>query len=93
MASNVTFKFNPGWERELAKQANAAIEKQFQPVLDGISRECRGLSVPEIKPILAQRWASANDGARVTEPELSTLAQAISEGKRILIRGGKIIAS
>lgn len=85
------FKMNPGAEAELQKMAFEAISKALQPVLDGLLAEYTGQPVDTIKPVLAERWAAVNEGASISDPELTTVAQALSDGKRVIFTDGKLI--
>lgn len=86
------FTMKPGAEAELQKMAFEAISKRLQPVLDGLHAEYAGHPVDTIKPVLAQRWAAMNDGASITDPDLTNVAQAISDGKRITFVNGSLTA-
>lgn len=90
MSSRVKVTMKPGWEKALAASATKAIAARFQPILDSVHTEYSGRPVDEIKPVLAQRWASGNDGAAITEPELTNVAQAISDGKRVVMVDGRL---
>jgi hypothetical protein len=79
-----------GWEKEIGDQAVKAIQARFQPVLDALHAEYAGQPVDTIKPVLAQRWADANDGASITDPDLTNVAQALSDGKRVVMRDGRL---
>ncbi len=85
------FKWNPGAEREIERMAIEATQKRFQPILDSVHDEYAGRSVDEIKPVLARKWAAGNDGASITDPELTNIAQAISDGTRVILRGGHAV--
>lgn len=86
----MNFKMNPGWEKALGDMAIKATSEQYQPILDGLHDEFAGRPVDEIKPVLAQRWVEGNEGAKITEPELTNVAQAISDGKRVIMTDGRL---
>jgi len=83
----MTFRMKPGWDKRVTGLAVTAAKQRFQPILDGIYEELAGQPVEVIKPILAQRWVAASPDASITEPRLTTYAQTISDGKRIVLRG------
>lgn len=81
-------KWNPDADRIIAQMvANVAA------ALDEISRDYAGKPVEEVRPALAMRWAAANDGASITEPDLTNVASLISQGKRVWVEpDGRIMA-
>lgn len=81
---------NPGAEKAIAEMAVKATSDRFQPILDAIHAEYAGRPVGAIKPVLAQRWAAGNAGASITDPDLTNVAQAISEGKRVVMVDGRL---
>lgn len=82
---------SPGAEDALQTMVFEAISKFLQPVLDGLLAEYAGQPVDTIKPVLAQRWAAANEGASIEDPDLTNVAQALSDGKRVIFTDGKLI--
>ncbi|MCD9153690.1 hypothetical protein [Aeromicrobium duanguangcaii] len=64
--------------------------ERFQPILDGLHAEYAGQPLEIIKPVLAERWAAGNDGASITDPELTNVAQAISDGMRVVMVDGRL---
>lgn len=84
------FKMNPGAEKAIADMAVKAMTDRFQPILDTLRAEYAGQPVETIKPVLAQRWAAGNDGASITDPELTNVAQAISDGQRVVMVDGRL---
>jgi len=84
----MTLHMNPGWEDAISDMAVKAVEERFQPILDSVFDEYAGQSVEVIKPVLSQRWAAGNDNASITDPELTNIAQAISDGKRVVMANG-----
>lgn len=79
-------KTNPNLIRDVEKLAIESVKKTFQPILDGVFNELSGRPVEEIKPVLKKRWEAGNDGASLTEPELTKYATEISNGRRIILR-------
>jgi len=45
-----------------------------------------GHPVDEVKPALQARWSAVNDGASITDPELTQYAQALSDGRRVVVQ-------
>lgn len=86
----VNVKMDPGWEKSLGDMAVRAMSERYQPILDGLHDEFAGRPIDEIKPVLARRWAEGNEGASITEPELTNVAQAISDGKRVVMTDGRL---
>ena len=81
----MTLHMNPGWEDAISDMAVKAMGERFQPILDSVFDEYAGQSVEVIKPALSQRWAAGNDSASITDPELTNIAQAISDGRRVVM--------
>ena len=82
------FQWNPD-----AKQILAQMVANVTKAMDEISKDYSGRPVEEVRPALAARWAAANDGAKITEPDLTNVATLISQGKRVWVTpGGKIMA-
>ncbi|QHC71727.1 hypothetical protein [Rathayibacter sp. VKM Ac-2801] len=81
-------KWNPNADQMLGQMvANIA------RAVDEVVHEYGGRPVEEIRPVLAARWAAANDGASITEPDLTKVAILISQGKRVWVEpNGKIMA-
>jgi len=79
---------NPGWEDAISEMVAKAVGERFQPILDSVFDEYAGQSVEVIKPILVQRWAAGNDNASITDPDLTNVAQAISDGRRVVMTNG-----
>jgi hypothetical protein len=51
--------------------------------LDTFQHEYAGRDVSVVRPALESGWAGINNGARITEPQLSITAQAVSERRRV----------
>jgi hypothetical protein len=86
----MTFNMNPGWEDAISDMAVKAVGERFQPILDSVFDEYAGQPVEVIKPALSPRWAAGNDNASITDPELTNVAQAISDGKRVVMTNGHL---
>ncbi len=71
----------------------AAMIARTQAVLVDVSRDYSGEPVDEVKATLQEQWASVNEGASITDPELTAAATAISSGKRVWMEdNGTVIA-
>ena len=86
----MTFKMTPGAEKAIADITVKAMTERFQPILDNLYAEYAGQPVETIKPVLAERWAAGNNGASITDPELTNVAQAVSDGKRVVMVDGRL---
>jgi hypothetical protein len=76
-----------------ADQILAQMVSNVAAAVDAISGEYAGRSINEIRPALAARWAAANKGASITEPDLTNVATLISQGKRVWVESdGRIMA-
>jgi hypothetical protein len=83
------FSMNPDWERTLARAIEPGMQelaRGFQMAVDGLRPTYEGKPVEEIRPALQQAWASVNDGARITDPELTEYAEAIRIGRPVEIK-------
>jgi hypothetical protein len=85
----MTFNMNSGWEDAISDMAVKAMGERFQPILDSVFDEYAGQPVEVIKPALSLRWAAGNDNASITDPELTNVARAISDGKRVVMANGR----
>jgi hypothetical protein len=81
-------EMNDGWQEEVSRMAFEAMSKRLQPVLDQILEEHGGQPAETIKPVIAERWAAANEGASITDPELTNVAETISRGERVVLTQG-----
>ena len=61
------------------------VRKNTQATFDRLSRSHKGKPVPEVKRALKRAW-EREPGAKITDPELTAYATAISEGTRIKVR-------
>lgn len=76
-----------------ADQILAQMVDNTAAAVDEICRDFSGRPVDEVRPALAARWAASNDGAAITEPDLTNIATLISKGKRVWVEpNGKIMA-
>lgn len=93
MSMNVRFSMNSDWESQLARAIEPQMQElvhRLQAAMDGLRPVYEGKPVEEIKPALQRAWANANDGAQITDPQLTTYAEAIRIGQPIEIRYGGI---
>jgi len=82
---------NGDFERQLRKAVQDGLRdvaKDYQKMLDSLGRRYRGQSLSTIKPALQREWKRVG-GGRLTEPDLTEYATAISEGTPIKMRVGK----
>lgn len=76
-----------------ADQVLAQMVARTATALDEICRDFSRRPVDEVRPALAARWAASNEGASITEPDLTKIAKLISEGRRVWVEpNGKIMA-
>jgi hypothetical protein len=68
-------------------RAIARFNAVMQPELDRLHRRCVGAPVAEVRAELAKVWG-ANAGKPLPEPYLTTWATSISNGARVVLRGG-----
>ncbi|AGB23003.1 hypothetical protein Mycsm_02670 [Mycobacterium sp. JS623] len=71
---------NPNFGEEIGRQVNSHFQKMF----DTVFRRHAGKSVPDVKDALKREFKRG--GADITDPELTKIATAISEGTRIRVR-------
>lgn len=81
-----SIEFNAGFEAEIKRMAVEAVKKNLQPVLDGLLSECAGKPLDDVKRRVATEWAKANEGAEITDPELSQIAATLAGGERVILR-------
>lgn len=82
----ISAQFEPG---DIKKQLNAAIKDGMETLardhtrmIESLGRRYRGRPIVEIKPALQREWRRVN-GGNITDPELTDVAQAISDGTKI----------
>lgn len=78
-----------GLERAARQAANEGIQRlaeRCQTALDDMLVTHAGHPVDEVKPALQARWSAVNDGASITDPELTQYAQALSDGRRVVVQ-------
>lgn len=76
-----------------ADQILAQMVANTAEAIDEICRDFAGRPIDEVRPALAARWAASNEGASITEPELTNVATLISQGRRVWVEAdGRIMA-
>lgn len=76
---------SPDLEENVRRMAVQAVQARLQPALDRLHEQYTGRPVEEIRGPLSEAWRAALDGS-ITDPELTTYAEAISSGHRIVLR-------
>ena len=80
------------WNRD-ADDIMARMVARSADALASVVRDYSGQSVDVVRTALLTRWRAANEGADITDPELSDVAKLISDGKRVWLEpDGRIIA-
>jgi hypothetical protein len=86
MGSGFKFEFDPKeLERQVMKAAESGMKDiawRYERVFDSMRTRYAGHEVAEIKPVLRREWSRIN-GSTITDPDLTTYAQAISEGTKV----------
>lgn len=76
-----------------ADEILAQMMRRTKLALESVVNDFSGRPVEEVKIVLAERWAASNEGASITEPDLTNVATLISAGKRVWIEpDGRILA-
>lgn len=85
----MTFHMNPNFGNEL----NAMYDR-LDAAFESVRQDQQGQPIEKVKAVLEERFAAANDGARITDPELTTCAEVLVVGKRVWVdrQTGKIMA-
>ena len=76
----MSFQMNPNFGNELN-----AMYGRLDAAFESVRVECQGKPVSEVKEVLKVRFAAANEGARITEPELTQCATLLAGGKRVWV--------
>lgn len=80
-------KYSGNFEREIKRAVQGQLKNiaaEYQHMFDGLVRTHAGRPVGMIKPILRRNWQRI--GGDITDPELSTYAQHISDGTKIQMK-------
>ncbi|MCP9947245.1 hypothetical protein [Actinomadura madurae] len=72
-----------GIERAIAAEIDD-LARRYENAVRSMAVELRGWTAEEIKPLVRARWADL--GGEITDPELTEIASAISEGAEIHFR-------
>lgn len=80
---------NPNFGNEL----NSMYDR-LDAAFESVRQDQQGKPIEDTKLVLAERFAAANDGAQITEPELTTCAEVLVAGRRVWVdrQSGKIMA-
>ncbi|RZU30613.1 hypothetical protein [Blastococcus saxobsidens] len=81
------FKFDDRAIKKLTDQAKRQAADESNRLFAQLGRQYRGKPVSVIKPALKRAWE--RDGGKITDPELTEYAQAISDGTPIKFRVGR----
>ena len=79
------FKFDENAIDRLAKDATKQIANELQETMDALLRTQRGKPVAEVKMAVKREW-ERRPGATITDPELTTYAEALTAGTRITLQ-------
>lgn len=85
-SSKVTFKWNPGWEKQLERQIRDSplqqrLNSEVQAIVRGVNSEMKGDDVAKIHRELIARISAY--GAEPNIENLRTMAQAIADGEMV----------
>lgn len=84
---NVRVTMSDGWERKLKEAVAPQLEeraREMEAVLATFGAEHQAKSPEEIRPLLVDAFHS--HGWKISDPELTNFAEAISDGTRITVR-------
>lgn len=80
------------WNDDVNKTLREMV-RRTQKAVTRISSEYSGRPLSEVREALASAWAESNDGASITEPDLTNVSRYISAGVRVWIEDdGRIMA-
>jgi hypothetical protein len=82
--ARVKVTLDPDLEENVRRMAVKAMQERFQPVLDQLHEQYAGRPVEEVRGPLSDAWHGA--GGKISDPELTNYAEAISSGRRIVLR-------
>ncbi len=82
--SEVDFKFDRQAIERLTQGLNHEAAQNIERDLNRLSSQLKGRPPENVKGAVQRLFAS--HGGKVTEPDLSTYAEAVSEGQRIVVR-------
>jgi hypothetical protein len=83
------FEIDPDWESKLRRHLQPMMQKiadDHQLKMDDLFGRYKGRSVAEVKPAVAREMATW--GGSMSDTELTRVATAISNGQRVVLRGG-----
>lgn len=82
-----SLKMNPNFEREMNKLVKSTLgdlAADYQKMFDRLSAQHKGRPIAQVKSVLQREWAKL--GGKISDPELTGYAQAISDGTKIQIK-------
>lgn len=77
------------FKNDLNKAVRGAMDdaaSDYEKMLDRLRRQYQGRPVDHIKPALTREWKRL--GGSISDPELTTYAQHISDGTRVKVKVG-----
>lgn len=81
-------KFNPNFASQMNQQL-----RRLQAAVEKVSSEYSGQELHTVRRALRLHWTAVGNGAKITDPELTNAATAISKGKRVWLDGtGNLMA-
>jgi hypothetical protein len=78
------FEFNERAIDQLVQEAARKTQSEIERDLNQLSRQLEGQPIEAIKAALQESFR--NRGGKITDPDLSTYAQAIQDGRHITVR-------
>jgi hypothetical protein len=79
--------FSRNFEREINRAVQGQVKNiasEYQRMFDQMVRTYAGQPTATIKPVLRRNWQKI--GGDITDPELTTYAQHISDGTKIQVK-------
>ncbi|MWA02706.1 hypothetical protein F8568_020465 [Actinomadura sp. LD22] len=76
------FEFDERALNRLVESKLKEMSREFERLVERLTRQLRGRPVDEIKPVLKREWKRIADGD-LKDPQLTTIATAISEGTKV----------
>lgn len=77
------FKFNDREIKRLVNEKVNGVARQYEQALAQMGLDLKGRPVEDIKPLVRARVQDL--GGDITDPELTNIATAISEGTKIIL--------
>lgn len=94
----MTFVPNPNFKSDLQKMVQPVASQlvdNLRATLASFQTEYAGRDISVVRPALQEAWAATNEGAQISEPQLTLCAQAVSDRRRVWIddRGHVMVES